>query len=65
MTNKQLLQKLATTTMSTETDSAAMQEFLRKAGFPKAVVTSGVVYLEGHGEPADIHTTAKTILSMV
>lgn len=56
---------LAQSNQSTESDAVTMQGVLRKIGFPNAVVTSGIVYLEGHGTlefpPTDIHSIARML----
>jgi len=57
------LDRLANSTSSSEDDSAIMQGLLRKLNFPRAVVTVGVVYLEGRGYPRSIHSVAKEMLS--
>jgi len=62
MTVKEWLQLLATTDTSTEYDDHMMQTLTHKCGFPRSVVTCGIVYLEGYGEPIDIHTIAREIL---
>jgi len=56
------LDRLANSTSSTEEDSAIMQGLLRKMNFSKAVVTIGVVYLEGRGRPTSIHQMAQALL---
>ena len=57
------LENLAESTISTEEDSAKMQNLLRRVGFPSAVVTIGVAYLEGKGTiefpPTSVHSVAK------
>lgn len=69
MTIKEWLEKLATSTESTEEDGASMQNFLRQYGFPSAVVTCGIVYLEGHGTyeapPSSIHSIARMLLKIL
>ena len=62
MTVKEFLQEMATTNTSTEYDDNMMQTLTRKCGFIKSVVTCGIVYLEGKGDPLDIHTVAREIL---
>jgi len=64
MTIREWLQKMADANTSNQVDDAQMQGLLRKINFPKAIVTCGLVYLEGSGEPGDIHTVAKTILGI-
>jgi len=65
-TIKDVLERLATTNSSSDKDSQIVQYVLRKIGFSEAVVTTGIVYLEGHGTienpPSDIHTYAKVLL---
>ena len=62
-TVKQWLGDMATTNESSEYDDKMMQNLTRRCGFPNAVVTCGIVYLEGKGQPIDIHTTAREILA--
>lgn len=66
-TVKERLESLAHTDTSTDADSSWMQNFLRHVGFQKAVVTCGIVYLDGQGTleapPTDIHSIAQMILS--
>ena len=65
-TIKDVLERLSRTSSSTRDDDEKMEYVCHRIGFPNAVVTSGIVYLEGHGTlespPADIHTVAKQIL---
>jgi len=56
------LDRLANSTSSSEDDSAIMQGLLRKLNFPRAVVTLGVVYVEGRGRPTSIHQMAEALL---
>ena len=56
------LESLANSTSSSEDDSNIMQGMLRQMRFPRAVVTLGVVYVEGRGRPTSIHSMAKMIL---
>jgi len=63
MTVKQWLTELAATNTSTEYDDKMMQTITRKCGFPKSIVTCGIVYLEGKGESLDIHTISREILA--
>jgi uncharacterized membrane protein len=62
----EIINELANKNTSTENDSMVIQYVLRKMGFNNAIVTCGIVYLEGHGTinspPTDIHTIAKTLL---
>ncbi len=62
MTVKEWLESVAGTNQSTDKDASMMQNLLRRVGFPKAVCTLGIVYLQGYGMPVDIHSTAKTLL---
>lgn len=66
MTVLQWLTELAGKTESNEADSRMMQNLLRKTGSLDAVVTCGIVYLEGKGTieapPMDIHSIAKAML---
>ena len=64
MTTEYRLQVLSTSNVSTEDDDIWMENLLRKIEFPQAVVKSGLVYLEGIGEPSDIHSVAKMILKV-
>lgn len=65
-TVKQWLEGLANSNQSTERDSQIMQGLLRRAGCSSAVVTCGIVYLDGHGTikapPTDLHTIARMLL---
>ncbi len=62
----QVIKELSEKNSSTENDSMVIQYVLRKMGFNNAIVTCGIVYLEGHGTinspPTDINTIAKTLL---
>ncbi|MGA2159961.1 MAG: hypothetical protein ABSG90_12180 [Dehalococcoidia bacterium] len=62
MTIGEWLNVLATKNESVEEDWQAMRNLLHKAGFPSSVVTCGIVYLDGQGQPADIHTVARMFL---
>lgn len=62
MTVKEWLEHLSTTNTSNDYDEKMMQTLTRKCGFPESIVTCGIVYLEGRGEPLDIHTMAREIL---
>lgn len=66
----QVLERLSTSSTSSEMDSKIMQAVLRQTGlYPNAVVVMGVVYLDGHGTmqnpPQSIHSVAKMILKAV
>jgi hypothetical protein len=66
MTVKEWLTNLSESTQSTEKDSTMMQNMLHKVGFPNAIVTCGIVYLEGHGTidapPTSLHSIATMLL---
>lgn len=63
----QWLEGLANTNSSTEKDDGKMQNLLHRIGFPSAVCTCGIVYLDGKGTidapPTDIHSIAKMLVS--
>ena len=65
-TTKQWVEEIAAGNTSTERDGQIMQAILRRLNFPSAVVTCGIVYLEGQGTidapPTDIHSIARMIL---
>jgi hypothetical protein len=65
MTNREFLKYLATVNVSGEPDDRQMQDLLRRLGFPQARVVCGTVYLEGQGEPVDIHYIAKSLLDVI
>lgn len=60
------LKELADNGMSTESDSAKMQNLLHTIGFSSARVVLGIVYLDGKGTleapPISIHAIAKQLL---
>jgi len=62
----QWLEELAGNTVSNEADAKRMQGLLRRVGLSRAIVTSGIVYLEGEGTveapPADIHSVARMLV---
>jgi len=66
-TVKQWLEELATGESSTQEDEAKLSNLLHQYGFPGAVITCGIVYLEGHGTieapPMPIQTIATMILT--
>ena len=69
-TFEQYLTRLATTNKSSKEDGVLMQGMLRgKLGFPGAIVTSGVVYLEGQGTleapPTSVNAIAIIILNQI
>ncbi len=63
----QWLEELATSNTSTEVDSSKMQNLLHRVGLSKAIVTCGIVYLDGHGTvdapPTSLHSIAKMLVS--
>jgi len=63
----QWLKSLATSNQSDELDGIRMISLLHRVGFQKAVVTCGIVYLDGHGTidtpPMDIHSIAKMLIA--
>jgi len=67
-TTKQYIEELAISNTSNERDNKIMQAILRRLNFPMAVVTCGIVYLEGQGTldapPMLIHSIAKMILDI-
>lgn len=63
MTVKEWLEDLSKRNTSTEYDERMMQNLTRKCGFPNCVVTCGIVYLEGYGDPLGINTVAQEILN--
>ena len=67
MTVKEFLEGMAGKNQSDERESAMMQNILRRVAFPEAVVTCGIVYLEGKGTmeapPMSIHAVAQMILA--
>lgn len=62
ITVKEWLTELSTCSVSTGEDDRRMQSILHRFNFPKAVCTCGMVYLEGQGQPMDIHNLAKIIV---
>jgi hypothetical protein len=64
-TIKDWLVELGKSSQSTDEDSETMQNVLRGIGFPKAVVTCGIVYFDGAGDNADIHSVAKILVREV
>ena len=65
-TVKQWLEELANSDTSTDSDSTKMANLLHRVGFSQAVVTCGIVYLEGKGTmdapPTSLHSIAKILL---
>ena len=62
----QWLEALAGSDSSDEQDDRKMQNLLHRVGFPRAVVTMGIVYAEGQGTinapPAPVQTWAKALV---
>ena len=62
----QWLEGLMSTDSSTDSDDAKMQNLLHRIGFPVAVCTCGIVYLDGKGTleapPTSIHSIAKMLV---
>jgi TPR repeat protein len=59
------IEQLADADTSAEIDWARMQRLLRSVGYPRAVVTMGVAYLDGRGTmanpPRSIHAVAQQL----
>jgi hypothetical protein len=64
-TVKDWLERMTKTNKSTDLDSVKMQNLLRRCGFPLAVVTCGIVYVDGVGRPLSLHAMAEMILKTV
>jgi hypothetical protein len=64
LTNADLLKSLAEKNTSAEEESEAMENLLIRLGFLRAKVICGIVYLDGSGEPIDIHSVARAILNV-
>ena len=68
ITVKKWLRGMTATTCSNEKDWEVMQSLLRQLGFPGAIVTGGIVYLEGKGTleapPIDLHAVARMVLGI-
>jgi len=62
----QWLEELANNNTSTERDDSKMANLLHRVGFSSAVVTCGIVYMEGRGTidapPMDIHSIARMLV---
>lgn len=62
----EIVQRLSDTNTSNRADNTHMQAMLKKLGFPNAIVTSGIVYMEGRGTlespPLSINSVACYIL---
>jgi hypothetical protein len=67
-TYEEVLKRLSISESSTELDSKVMEELLHKVGYHSAIVTCGIVYIEGKGTleapPISIHSISKLILKM-
>ncbi len=66
MTIPEFLKYIADKNTSNEIEGHIMQAILKRVGFDKAIVTCGIVYLEGRGTlqspPTSIHTIAKALI---
>jgi len=62
LTTKEWLTQLASNSTSDEQDDILMQHLLRKGVLKDAVVTCGMVYPYGKGQPLSIHQIAQAIL---
>jgi hypothetical protein len=66
MSMREWLQSLTVRNTSTEEDSIVMQNLLHRINFPMAIVTCGIVYLEGKSTieypPVSIHQMAASLL---
>ena len=62
----QWLEELATSNTSDESDGKRLANILHRIGFAQAIVTCGIVYLDGKGTieapPASIHAVAKMLI---
>ena len=62
----QWLEDLAARTTSDESDGRKMANLLHRVGFSQAVVTCGIVYLDGKGTieapPTDMHSIARMLV---
>jgi len=69
MNGLELLENLAGKNQSSEIEGKQLEVVLNKIGFPNAVVTCGIVYLEGHGTlncpPTSVHEISKMILKQL
>ena len=69
MTNRQLLETLADSNTSTQDQEFGFEAILKRAGFPQAKVTCGIVYLVGYGTseypPSPINMIARYFLDIV
>lgn len=61
------LKELAKSSTSSEEDGVKMSNLLHLAGFPKAIVVCGIVYLEGKGTleapPTSINSIAEMLVA--
>ncbi len=67
MNGLEILKELEAKESTSESDGKKMQMILNRIGFNKAIVTCGVVYLDGKGTlnnpPTSIQSMAKMILT--
>lgn len=66
LTVKEWLHGLASHNTSTEQDDRKMSNLLHRVGFPNAVSTCGIVYLESKPwtPPSSIHSVAKMLIEV-
>jgi hypothetical protein len=69
VTIREYIEKMANAKQTTGNDDGIFQGILRKLGFSQAIVTCGIVYLEGHGTmeapPTPISAMAKMIIKTI
>ena len=61
---KEWLNNLANSNTSTESDNRKLENMLKRVGFPNAVVTCGIVYLSGSGQPESINYVARDLVKI-
>jgi hypothetical protein len=64
MTIREELQRIAESNSCSERDERLVEKVLHRLGYPLAVVTYGIVYLEGQGKPDSIQQTCKALLEV-
>jgi hypothetical protein len=68
-TIREYIEKMANANQTTGEDDGIFQGILRRIGFSQAIVTCGIVYLEGRGTidapPAAISQIAKMVLKAI
>lgn len=66
MTIKERLEKIAAGNSSDEADDQATAYVARRLGYPRAVATCGIIYLDGQGTienpPMPIQSFARTVI---